>query len=88
VRGKKGRKASPVESTGYDRVFARLAANIPDLVAWISQQKHFAQEFCETLLPMPTAARERKVRDLARVEPWSVESLQELLAWITAWRPK
>lgn len=56
----------------YDRVFERLEAQIPELVALISQEKQLAAEFSEAVLQLPREARKEKVRNLARVEAWPV----------------
>src|SRR5947199_27612 len=50
----------------------RLEAQIPELVALISQEKQLAAEFSEAVLQLPKEAREEKVRNLARVEAWPV----------------
>jgi hypothetical protein len=75
-----GREAPAAREPGrkqpnYDRVFAKVEAGLRDLLAWVSQRKQLAMEFSETVLRLPDGeSREKRVRELARVEPWSVAS--------------
>jgi hypothetical protein len=63
------------QQPNYDRVFAKVEARLNDLLAWISQQSQLALELAETVLQLPEGEpREKKVREMARVEPWSVAS--------------
>jgi hypothetical protein len=51
-----------------------VEARLNDLLGWVSQQSQLAMELAETVLQLPARPREKKVRELARVEPWSVAS--------------
>jgi hypothetical protein len=49
-----------------------VEARIGEFLAWVSQQSQLAMALAETVLQLPDRRAEERVRELARVEPWSV----------------
>jgi hypothetical protein len=76
TQAKGARKRRPCgrsKHVDYDRVFAAVEARIGSIVDWVSKRSQLATELCETVEQLPDReSQERRVRELAGVEPWSV----------------
>src|SRR6185369_5249472 len=61
------------ETPDYEAILAKVEARTAETLTWIVDQGQRATDFADELTRLPDdQARQRRVQELARVEPWAV----------------